>query len=473
MVSGMQKKNSGFIGESKFKSIFNRILPEIRPTEEEIEELNAYSNDLMGRLKRIVPKDVEIILAGSVARGTQIRGNSDIDIFLLFPKTTEERLMEKKALLLARKVVKKGNGETFVINYAEHPYLKLISKKLDISADIVPAFKINDAADMGTAVDRTQLHNVFVKNHLNEKQKDEVRLLKYFLRANSIYGAESRIEGFSGYLCELLICHYGSFLELIKSFSELELPLVLDILKSKQINNREEISKDVNFFKSEFIVIDPTDKERNVAASVSRESISRLVIASRRLLDKPSVNNFYGIKYSDENSRSSLSKMLQQYEIDIYAIGIEVPEISEDTLWPQIKRLKGKFSDSLKRNGFEPLLELQNLTNGRAAIAFLMNKKEIHANVIKGPSVFMKNGSYAFYKKHENGQNMFLDGDILCSIEKSKYESAGALLKSAFKDPGFSFPPDIRKRNCKIFINRIPEEYAKLVYPALLQKIGI
>ena len=473
MVSGMQKKNSGFIGESKFKSIFNRILPEIRPTEEEIEELNAYSNDLMGRLKRIVPKDVEIILAGSVARGTQIRGNSDIDIFLLFPKTTEERLMEKKALLLARKVVKKGNGETFVINYAEHPYLKLISKKLDISADIVPAFKINDAADMGTAVDRTQLHNVFVKNHLNEKQKDEVRLLKYFLRANSIYGAESRIEGFSGYLCELLICHYGSFLELIKSFSELELPLVLDILKSKQINNREEISKDVNFFKSEFIVIDPTDKERNVAASVSRESISRLVIASRRLLDKPSVNNFYGIKYSDENSRSSLSKMLQQYEIDIYAIGIEVPEISEDTLWPQIKRLKGKFSDSLKRNGFEPLLELQNLTNGRAAIAFLMNKKEIHANVIKGPSVFMKNGSYAFYKKHENGQNMFLDGDILCSIEKSKYESAGALLKSAFKDHGFSFPPDIRKRNCKIFINRIPEEYAKLVYPALLQKIGI
>ena len=473
MVSGMQKKNSGFIGESKFKSIFNRILPEIRPTEEEIEELNAYSNDLMGRLKRIVPKDVEIILAGSVARGTQIRGNSDIDIFLLFPKTTEERLMEKKALLLARKVVKKGNGETFVINYAEHPYQKLISKKLDISADIVPAFKINDAADMGTAVDRTQLHNVFVKNHLNEKQKDEVRLLKYFLRANSIYGAESRIEGFSGYLCELLICHYGSFLELIKSFSELELPLVLDILKSKQINNREEISKDVNFFKSEFIVIDPTDKERNVAASVSRESISRLVIASRRLLDKPSVNNFYGIKYSDENSRSSLSKMLQQYEIDIYAIGIEVPEISEDTLWPQIKRLKGKFSDSLKRNGFEPLLELQNLTNGRAAIAFLMNKKEIHANVIKGPSVFMKNGSYAFYKKHENGQNMFLDGDILCSIEKSKYESAGALLKSAFKDPGFSFPPDIRKRNCKIFINRIPEEYAKLVYPALLQKIGI
>ncbi|MCL5092954.1 MAG: hypothetical protein M1128_00605, partial [Candidatus Marsarchaeota archaeon] len=274
-------------------------------------------------------------------------------------------------------------------------------------------------------------------------------------------------------LCELLICHYGSFLELIKSFSELELPPVLDVLKGKQINNREEISKYVNFFKSEFIVIDPTDKERNVAASVSRESISRLVIASRRLLDKPSVNNFYGIKYSDENSRSSLSKMLQQYEIDIYAIGIEVPEISEDTLWPQIKRLKGKFSDSLKRNGFEPLLELQNLTNGRAAIAFLMNKKEIHANVIKGPSVFMKNGSYAFYKKHENGQNMFLDGDILCSIEKSKYESAGALLKSAFKDHGFSFPPDIRKRNCKIFINRIPEEYAKLVYPALLQKIGI
>lgn len=473
MVSKISQKGYGSEKESKFKSIFNKILPEIKPTEEEIEELNAYSNDLMGRLKKVVPKDVEIILAGSVARGTQIRGNSDIDIFLLFPKTTEERLMEKKALVLARKIVKKGYGETFVINYAEHPYLKLISKKLDISADIVPAFKIEDSADMGTAVDRTQLHNIFVKNHLNEKQKDDVRLLKYFLRANGIYGAESRIEGFSGYLCELLICHYGSFLEFIKSFADLELPLVLDIIKGKQIRSADEAPKDIDFFKSEFIVIDPTDKWRNVAASVSRESISRLVIASRRLLDKPSVNNFYGIKYSDENSRSSLSRMLQKYEIDVYAIGIEVQAISEDTLWPQVKRLRGKFSDSLKRNGFEPLLELQNLTKDRAAIAFLMNKKEIHANVIEGPSVFMKKGSYAFYKKHSKGQNMFLNGDKLCSIEKSKYENADALIKSAFKDPSFSFPPDIRKRNCRIFINRIPEEYAKLVYSALLQKTGI
>ena len=473
MVSKISKKGYGLGKESKFKSIFNKILPEIRPTEEEIAELDAYSNDLMGRLKKVVPKTVEIILAGSVARGTQIRGNSDIDIFLLFPKTISERLMEKKALLLARKIIKQGNDETFVINYAEHPYLKLISKRLDISADIVPAFKIEDSADMGTAVDRTQLHNIFVKEHLNEKQKDDVRLLKYFLRANGIYGAESRIEGFSGYLCELLICHYGSFLEFVRSFAALRLPLVLDILNGRHIEKEEEASKSAGFFKSDFVVIDPTDKERNVAASVSRESIARLVIASRRLLEKPSVNSFYGIKYSDRNSRFSLSRMLQRYEINVYAIGIKVPAISEDTLWPQIKRLRGKLADSLKRNGFEPLLELQNLANGRAAIAFLMNKKDMHANVVVGPSVFIEKGSYAFYKKHSKWQNMFLDGDKLCSIEKTKYESADALIKSAVRDSGFSFPPDIKKRNCALFVNRIPEEYAKLVYSALLQKTGI
>ena len=91
------------VNKSSLETLFGRILKDIVPTKREIDDLNEYSNELMGRLKAAMPKDVEIILAGSVARGTQIRGKSDIDIFLLFPKYLEERKMEADAIKLAKK----------------------------------------------------------------------------------------------------------------------------------------------------------------------------------------------------------------------------------------------------------------------------------------------------------------------------------------------------------------------------------
>jgi tRNA nucleotidyltransferase (CCA-adding enzyme) len=126
----------------KIESIFATVLNDVKPTEKEMRQVTAYTNEIMTRLKKIAPKDVEIISAGSVSRGTQIRGTSDIDIFLLFPRNIKEEIMERKGVEFAKKIVAKHKNESFMIKYSEHPYVKLILGDLGVNADIVPAFKI-------------------------------------------------------------------------------------------------------------------------------------------------------------------------------------------------------------------------------------------------------------------------------------------------------------------------------------------
>jgi tRNA nucleotidyltransferase (CCA-adding enzyme) len=44
-----------------------------------------------------------------------------------------------------------------------------------------------------------------------------------------VYGAEIKVGGFSGYLCELLILHHNSFLDTVKAFARYKHRTVIDI----------------------------------------------------------------------------------------------------------------------------------------------------------------------------------------------------------------------------------------------------
>jgi len=450
--------------------LFQTVLKEIRPTRAEIASATEYSNELMGRLKALLPKNVEIILAGSVARGTQIRGNADIDIFLLFPKTLPERKMESKAISIAKKIVHKHKNEDYIINYAEHPYLRLVSKDKQLFADIVPAFKISDAEEMGSAVDRTQLHNKFIIKHFSKEQPDDVRLLKYFLKAHNIYGAEAKTAGFSGYLCELLIYHYGSFLNLLLSIEKTSLPLAIDAKGKNEIHNSKEVEILTKKFNSRFIVIDPTDPNRNVAANVSEEALARLVFAARNLLKNPIRDQFEPVRYSDVRAMAKLGAIKRRYGIDLYVMHFKVPKISEDIIIPQLKRLNGNVVGIMSKHAMQPLLSLHNLKERDAVIAFFTNHAVSESVVSKGPSVFIRDGSNAFYKKHLSDSNVFIDGERLFSLERSEYKNPRELLLAILKDKSI-FPSYINPNQARLYLNKMPEDYAKLVYRAYVEKM--
>ena len=114
-----------------------KILKEIKPDAEEKKEKALVIRELSKNLKKYLPKEVKIEPVGSSARGTDLKGARDIDLFMLFPlKYSKDEIVEI-GLEAAKKAIEPDDWE---MSYAEHPYLKteLFGKKVDV----VPAFRI-------------------------------------------------------------------------------------------------------------------------------------------------------------------------------------------------------------------------------------------------------------------------------------------------------------------------------------------
>lgn len=456
---------AGKMGKSEStKAVFEHILKEIKPGKDELSAAVACTNEITSRLKKEIPKSVEIIVAGSIARGTQLSGASDLDIFLLFPQNMDERKMEEKALTLTKRIVNKRKNERFIIKYAEHPYLQLILKDLNMKVDIVPAFKINHSRDRGTAVDRTQLHNDFVISNLRESQKDQVRLLKFFLKQRGIYGAEAKIEGFSGYLCELLIHQYGDFLGVLQNFSKLTVPVAIDPKSRALYHGRNGAEQFVQKFSSKFVVIDPVDRERNVAANVSMESLSMLVVESRRFLKNISLDAFYGKRYSTEFSSKKLLSLARKTGTDLLTIEFEMGNISEDILWQQLRKLRLRLCTLLKDNMFEPLISFNSISDRCGVICFFVRNVKIESKISKGPSVFMAKPFDSFVNAHSKNIFTFIEDERILSLEKAKSKTSVKFLSGLIKSKSFDLPSHLNRNNVKIYINKIPESCGKQIY---------
>ena len=454
----------------RLNSILTEVLKEIKPDKKELELMTSYSNDLMERLRRAVPRNVEIVTEGSIAHGTSLRGSSDLDIFMLFPKELNERAMEKKALEIAKSIVHKHKNESYVIKYAEHPYLKLQMRDLGIDADIVPAFKIKDSSEMGSAVDRTQLHTEFVVSHLSNKQKDDVRLLKFILEQHDIYGAEAETEGFSGYLCELLIHHFGSLPQLLQSAANLSVPIVIEPVRRRTVQDKNEIDELVKRFNSRFIVIDPTDPNRNVAANVSEESLARLVLLSRRIVASPKKNNVFGKEYSDTDATKKIERIRSTLGVDLYVIAFGTDDIADDILWQQSRRLRKRIHETLSDSGFESVLSIEAVGTGKALLAFFVNPEKKGSSVVIGPSVFMQKASDDFIKSHGRSFLLRLDGDRLIAVEKPRYATPRELLSRFATGKEKGMPTHLHMKGARLFINKIPEELSKMLYRELMSK---
>ncbi len=129
-----------------------------------------------------------------------------------------------------------------------------------MDVDLVPCYHVDSATRIQSAVDRTPFHTRYITDRINGLI-DDVLLLKQFTKAGGIYGSDQMTEGFSGYLCELLILYYGGFTPLIRAAATWRPGLVIDI--------ENHVAKK---FDEPLVVIDPVDPKRNVAAAVSLRS---------------------------------------------------------------------------------------------------------------------------------------------------------------------------------------------------------
>ncbi|MFB6294491.1 MAG: CCA tRNA nucleotidyltransferase, partial [Candidatus Nanohaloarchaea archaeon] len=256
------------------------VLEEVAPSTEEAEQ----SKELFSRIQAFIDDefDREAELMGSTAKGTFMAGDKDLDIFVFFPEDMPEDELEEHGLEIGEAVFDAFDGD-HQVEYAEHPYTK--GHIDDYEVEIVPAYRVDTGEDIKSSVDRTPFHRDWVNDHLSEEEKQGVVLLKAFLRGQDLYGSTLKVQGFSGYLCELLIAEYGSVEALLDAAVDWEQEEVID--PGEHHGDTLPARLRDKFEDENLVVIDPVDPERNVAAVLSRENYARFVYAAWRFLQEP------------------------------------------------------------------------------------------------------------------------------------------------------------------------------------------
>ena len=313
------------------KDILLRVLPHIVPDEEEVKRAREAEEEIRRRLEKF---DVEYKFVGSYARNTWLKGNLEIDVFLLFPEDLPREELEKRGLEIGKAIL-----DSYEIRYAEHPYVH--GKVKGVEVDVVPCYKVRDPSNIKSAVDRTPFHHEWLKDRIKGKEND-VRLLKRFLKVHGIYGAEYKVRGFSGYLCELLIVFYGSFENLVREATKWTRRTVIDV-------KNHEIRRGDRFF-----VVDPVDEKRNVAANLSLDNLAKFVHLCREFVENPSEDFFFEREFEIPRDEE-LFMELEKRGTAIFAVEFNKPDIVEDNLYPQLERATKKITEFLERENFMPL----------------------------------------------------------------------------------------------------------------------
>lgn len=423
-------------------ALFARVLERIKPTKPEVAEERALARRIAKRLRDVIPPEIGVELVGSVAKDTHLRGDRDLDIFLMFPKSYERADLAKKGLEFAKRALKPG--EKWQVGYAEHPYLKAVIEKCNV--EIVPCFKISDISERASSADRSPMHTRYVLEFLDEKGIDDVRLLKAFLKRLGIYGAEVKIEGFSGYLCELLVIEAGSFRKLLENAATSWHMPALD--PESHYGHAAEIRK--KFPDAPLVVIDPVDANRNVAASVSASSLARFILAARAFLKAPTERFFFaGNMKMAKSDAAALQRKWKERGTHVFALEFKPPGVVEDILWPQLKKAAKIFATRLGEFGFS-VLDYSYWTDEKtsAILLFELEHAELpRVQKVLGPEVRYEKGAADFMHSHRNAHaGPWVEGNRVVALEPRRLFRAQDAISEIAKAPEkYGIPSHIAK----------------------------
>ncbi|MEF8832759.1 MAG: CCA tRNA nucleotidyltransferase [Candidatus Thermoplasmatota archaeon] len=389
----------------------SRVLERVKPDEEERKTIERISEELLKILNEELEGKKEPMIVGSVSKGTYLK-DPDIDIFVQFPLSTSREKMEEKILRVGRKILEDTEEK-----YAEHPYIYGYYKGYEI--DIVPCYDIEDISNMKSAVDRTPFHTDYIKNNLDEDQKEEAMLFKAYLEGIRAYGAKAEVWGFSGYLCELLILHYGSFKEIIKAARDWTPGKTIELKKGK---------KD---FDDPLVVIDPVDPDRNVASPVSMEKLSLFILSSKQFLKEPKTEFFFPnkIKTRDEEE---LSGLIENRDTESIGLQVPKPDVVEDNLYPQVQKCLRKLLHQASHKDFNVLHSDYFVKDDD--ILFIIEVEHPTLPKIKkhrGPPVWVDN-TEEFVEKY--GKDVYLEEDRLWVDKEREYTDIRETLLSIMEE---------------------------------------
>ncbi len=398
-----------------------------RELEEKVARVSArfrsYVADILARLG--VEGSVELV--GSSARGTWLPDAVDVDVFVVLPRKYRREFLEELAGMIKAEMAK--DGIVVETRYAEHPYL--VAHDEGVEVDVVPCFELKPGDEVLTAADRSVLHHKYLSTKLDDRLRLEVRLLKRFMKTIGVYGAEVKVEGFSGYLAELLTVHYGSFLSVLEAAAGWRPYRTVVDPEGHYPDPRKAARK----FRSPLIVVDPVDPKRNVAAAVSLTSMSTFALAARRFLKRPSLTYF------------APTAEAPSLPVPAVVLRFPYPARPPDVVWGMYKRYARALANKLEECGFK-VLRFGVYSDERTYVdlAFLVESATLpEYELHEGPPVF-DDAVDKFVEKYlgEDVVGPFVVGSRAYVIRRRKIRDVESCLSRALRELGLS-PAEVRR----------------------------
>ncbi len=451
---------------SNIERVKAKMLKKVKPSEVERIRVLSLADKLVDKTEAAARKEgveTTVRVEGSVAKDTWLREEPDIDIFMKLPTSIPRKDLGSTCLKIAKEATK---GSKQVERFAEHPYLEAFVDSTRVN--IVPCYKVKPGEWL-SATDRTPYHTDFVKSKLNENLRDEIRLLKRFMKGLGVYGAEIKTGGFSGYLCELLILHYSTFVKVLEAAADWKNPWAIDY--AGHYDGREnEIPK---LFEEPLVVIDPVDKGRNVAAAVRQERIIEFVAASRRFLQDPAEFFFYPSPTKAFSERQLVNRMRSQGTSFVFVEFGPVKTVP-DVLWGQLYRTQRSLYNVIEKSDFQVVNSAVWSDEENLNVLFFEIENRLLPQSKKhlGPPVERRRESEDFLQKHLKSPTTLsgprLEKGRWIVDVKRKYVDVVGLLRDNLRNGGrhVGVPELIAKTMAESFKICVDEEIIETYFSA-------
>ena len=385
-----------------------------------IDAIAEKAKDLVSKAVSGLTDIVDVEFGGSYAKGTWLRGHADIDIFVKIRSTVPLEIFEELGRSIGINALKNFRP---ILRYSDHPYVEAQISGTKIN--VVPCYQVEKGKWI-SAADRSPFHTKFINSALNNDQKNHVRILKLFLKTTGIYGAEIAISGFSGYVSEVLIAKYDSFLHTLEAASK---------FRHREVIALGESDPDIiKGFNSAVVILDPVDPRRNLGTAISNENVAGLMLSARRFLSKPSEKYFLG--------KHTIRPFKSLYP-NVVILEFSHEQKSPDVIWGQLKRTTTAVAKQMSIAGFSVIRSSCSTDEKRhASIAILLESLELPKYFSRaGPEVFRRSDTDKFIECASEAPLRWVNRDLKPVIlSKREFTFAPTFVKSLVhsKDSGIS-----------------------------------
>jgi len=405
------------------------------PTEAERKKMLLLARDLESKVEDACEEfGVKAIvrLEGSLAKDTWLRDNPDVDVFMRLPPSIPRKMLGEIALKIAKKAT---DGAEQVERFAEHPYLEAFVNSVRVN--IVPCYA-SKPGEWLSATDRTPYHTDYINENLLKCQRADVRLLKKFMKGIGVYGAEIKVGGFSGYLCELLVLHFGSFIKVLEAFSQHIPRRAIDIQHYYERRQRElEL-----LFPEPLVVVDPVDKARNVASAVQPQCLHTFVAASRAFLEEPT-REFFAPLRTHPLSVEDMQETIARRGSSLLFLTFDKIDAVSDVLWGQLHRTRKALRRQLELHDFRVLRDGVWSEENALFVMFVFElEQRVLSGTIKhaGPPLEFEKECQGFLSKYISNSDVvagpFIEGGRWMVEVPRKFTDAADMLRAMLKSGG-------------------------------------